>query len=358
MNQTFEYVFPSIKGIQAGNEYYVAMCPMGLIPKIFIFNENELRPELRSQRVLNDNRIPELTRYLLDNDNYVFSALTASIDKEVRFDQIDKSISTMGFLHIPMTTQFIINDGQHRRAAIESALNEKPELADETIAVVFFLDQGLERCQQMFTDLNKHAIRTSRSLNVLYDHRDELSSITRDVVFNSDVFKNLVEMEKNNLSPRSRKLFTLSSIYSAHKALFKDLALKPNDKIDKAIEFWSVIGASLPDWNAVASGEVASSHIRSEYLHSHGIVLHALGVIGNELIKSNESFSVFNDLNNIDWSRQNTKIWEGRAMIGGRVQKSSNHILLTAAYIKECLGLQKTENERVIENKVLIANRS
>ena len=39
-----------------------------------------------------------------------------------------------------MTSRFIINDGQHRRAAIEEALKERPELGDETIAVVFFLD--------------------------------------------------------------------------------------------------------------------------------------------------------------------------------------------------------------------------
>ena len=358
MNQTFEYVFPSIKGIQAGNEYYVAMCPLGVIPKIFNFNESELRPELRSQRVLNENRIPEMTRYILDNENYVFSALTASISDDVQFDQIEQNISNIGLLHIPMTSEFIINDGQHRRAAIEQALKEKPELVDETIAVVFFLDPELERCQQMFTDLNKHAIRTSRSLNILYDHRDDLSAISREVVFNTEIFKNLVEMEKSSLSQRSRKLFTLSSIYSAHKALFKDLSPSYNDAVSFAQELWTIVGSSLLDWGSVASGEVSSSHIRSEYLHSHGIVIHALGIIGNELIKNKESFQIFEKLNTIDWSRENTTIWEGRAMVAGRVQKSSSHILLTASYIKECLGLQKTESEKEIEDKVLMVNRS
>ena len=38
----FEYVFPAIRGIQAGREYYVSMCPLRLIPRIFLFDEDEL----------------------------------------------------------------------------------------------------------------------------------------------------------------------------------------------------------------------------------------------------------------------------------------------------------------------------
>src|SRR5437660_1703187 len=173
---SFEYIFPAIRGIQAGREYYVSMCPLRLIPRIFIFDEDELRPELRAQRILNKARVPEIAGYLLKQvKNYVFSALTASIDGEVRFEPLgsEDDERSVGRLRIPMTAKFVINDGQHRRAGIESALRECPELGDETIAVVFFLDVVLHRCQQMFADLNRYAIRPTTSLNILYDHRDE-----------------------------------------------------------------------------------------------------------------------------------------------------------------------------------------
>ena len=63
------------------------MCPLRLIPRIFLFDEEELRPELRAQRVLNRARIPEIARYILRNPrSYTFSALTASIDGDVRFE--------------------------------------------------------------------------------------------------------------------------------------------------------------------------------------------------------------------------------------------------------------------------------
>lgn len=157
----FCYSFPAIRGIQASREYYVSMCPLKLIPKLFHFDDNEVEPELRAQRVLNKNRIPSIANYIVENkDNYTFSAITASIDGNVEFkpqseEQNDLISLRMGVLTIPMDANFIINDGQHRRAAIEEALKRVPELGEETIAVVFFVDRGLARCQQMFADLNR-----------------------------------------------------------------------------------------------------------------------------------------------------------------------------------------------------------
>ena len=103
------------------------------------------------------------------------------------------------------------------------ALRESPDLGDETIAVVFFLDIGLQRCQQMFADLNRYAIRPSRSIGVLYDHRDEPAEHARLVDLSSPLFRDVVEMERSTLSTRSRKLFTLSAIYNATSALVSGL---------------------------------------------------------------------------------------------------------------------------------------
>ena len=221
----FEYVFPAIRGVQAGREYYVTMCPLRLIPRLFVFDEEELPPEMRAQRSLNKARVPEIARYIVDNPHsYVFSALTASIDADVQFEPFDTEggpAERVGTLTIPMSAKFVINDGQHRRAAIQQALTDNPELGDESIAIVMFLDVGLDRCQQMFADLNRYAIRPARSIGVLYDHRDEMSAITRLVVFRSALFSDLTDMETSNLAARSRKLFTLSALYHATKALLE-----------------------------------------------------------------------------------------------------------------------------------------
>lgn len=348
--------FPVIRGIQAGREYYVTMWTLRMLKQISIFDEHELPPELRAQRVLNKARIPEMASYILDNPkDYIFSAITASIDSEVEFSPISGKAgeNRIGLLKVPMDAKFIINDGQHRRAAILSALEEKPELGSETIAVVFFLDIGLERSQQMFADLNRYAIRPSRSLNVLYDHRNEKARLARLVVMKSEFFKDIVDLEKSSLAQRSRKLFTLSAFYNACADLVEDLGngeLETDANI--AREFWEAVAHQFPSWGQVRAGKTAASEIREGYIHSHGIALQAVGKAGNALLKGNPSGwkSRLKALSQIDWSRKNAKVWEGRAMIGGKVSKVTTNVILTTNVIKQQLGIELDPEEQRVED--------
>ena len=67
----FFHSFSAVRGKQAGRPCYIAMCPMRIIPKIFVFNEEEVPPEIRAQRKLNKGRIPEMANYLINNQkNY------------------------------------------------------------------------------------------------------------------------------------------------------------------------------------------------------------------------------------------------------------------------------------------------
>jgi len=356
---TFGYVFPAIRGIQARREYYASMCPLRLIPKIFLFDEAELAPELRAQRTLNKGRLPEMARYVLNNqDNYVFSAITASIDGEVRFEPLGegREASRVGLLRVPMDARFIINDGQHRRAAIEMALRENPALGDESIAVVFFVDLGLERCQQMFADLNRYAIRPNKSLGVLYDHRDHLARLTKLVVLQSVFFRDIVEMERSTLSLRSRKLFTLSALYNGTSSLLEqaDVAdMAAGTKV--AVEYWEEVAKHFPEWRLVHDRKMVAGDVRRDFIHSHGIVLHALGIVGNALLQScrNGWKARLKGLKKIDWSRANSKLWEGRVMIGGQVSKASRNVTLTTNVIKKTLGLELTPEEHRAEDAFL-----
>lgn len=350
----FEYVFPAIRGLQASREYYVSMCPLRLIPKLFLFNEDELVPELRAQRILNKNRIPELARYITDHPkDYVFSAITVSVNAQLKFRPLDHADRRVGLLHIPMSAQFIINDGQHRRAAIEVALRENPDLADESIAVVFFLDIGLERCQQMFADLNRYAIRPARSLGVLYDHRDDAARLTKLIVLRSAVFRDMVEMERSTLSARSRKLFTLSAIYTANNALVHQIEEQSLDQLaGTALAYWEEIDRHIPEWQQVRDRKLTAGDVRRDFIHSHGIALQALGRIGNALLRSrpNGWKPVLRQLKSFDWSRAKAQLWEGRAMIGGKVSKAGQNVLLTTNLLKTSLGLSLTPEEQRVED--------
>ncbi len=352
----YTYSFPAIRGIQAGREYYTTMCPLRLIPILFSTNPSDLPPEIRAQRETNKSRILPIAKYIVDNpDDYVFSSITASIDGEVSFqpygeDQVGRKIGT---LSVPMEATFLVNDGQHRRAAIEEALYENPELAHETISVVFFVDTGLKRSQQMFADLNRYAVRPTKSLGILYDHRDPLARLVNQMIKEIPIFNGMTETAKSSISNRSRKLFTLSSLYQATK---KFLGYKDNQEISEdekklSFNFWMAVTQNMPDWRDAADRKVAPSELRRDYIHAHGIALQALAIAGNSLVKERPD-TWKNDLEKIkkiDWMRANTKLWEGRALIGGSLNKSQKNVLLTANIIKKNLGLSLNPKEEAVE---------
>jgi DNA sulfur modification protein DndB len=353
------FIFPAVCGVQAGQQYYIAMCPLRLVPKILLFNEDEVPAEMRAQRVLNKARVPEIAAYMVKNKTeYAFSSLTASIDGTVQFKPWDTSDGgrDIGHLVVPLTARMVINDGQHRRAAIEEALKECPELADESISVVFFVDRGLKRSQQLFADLNQHAVRPTRSLGILYNHRDPMAELAKALAEQVPIFHGLTEVEKTTISNRSTKLFTLSSIHQATQALL-NLTPKRNKPTRKesqlALDYWTVLGNVIPEWRMASARELSCAELRANYVHSHGVILHALGIAGSTLINHypDKWADRLKPLAKVDWRRSNSKLWEGRAMLGGKMSKAHMNVTLTAILLKKLLALPLTPEETKVEQQ-------
>jgi DNA sulfur modification protein DndB len=350
------YTFIALRGIQAGREYYTVMCQLSSLPRLFMFDEKQLPPTQRAQRQLNRSRIPAICRYILeDPKNYVFSSITASIDGRVEFIPFSKqgAASKVGHLIVPQSARFLINDGQHRKAAIEEALKKMPEIGSEHISVVFFVDGGLKRSQQMFSDLNKHALRPTMSLSILYNHRESLSRLTKKICDQVPIFNGRIELEKSSISNRSLKLFTLSSLYQATKYLL-GLGQKIGKISEKneilAIHYWTEVSKHMSHWQLVNQGKASAFELRQKYVDVHGIVLQALGIAGRALLEQHpESWRErLTELERIDWSREN-KLWDGRAINTGRITPSAKNVVLVAIVIKKALGLGLGTAEEGIE---------
>jgi DNA sulfur modification protein DndB len=253
-----------------------------------------------------------------------------------------------------MSATFVINDGQHRRAAIQQALAENPALGDETIAIVMFIDVGLQRCQQMFADLNRYAVRPAPSIGVLYDHRDPMAELTRQVVNSNAFLRDATDMENSSLSRRSRKLFTLSAMHTANASLLEGIHEDEfESRVQLASKYWQAVATQFPQWLQASSGEITAGGLREDFIHTHSIVLHALGRVGNALLRKSEDPKVWEQtlkkLKTIDWHRANAAVWEGRATSGGNVSKSRRNVELTTAYIRTTLGLPLPPDEQRAE---------
>lgn len=161
----YAYEFNAIRGIQAGREYFAVNCPLGLVPRILTFN-NVKEAEIGIERRVHKPAALGIARYLIANrHDYVLSSLVASLDGEWRFEKHPDTPSEpqLGRLTVSMSANLLVNDGQHRREAIETALADCPELRNETIPILFYPDPGLQRARTMFLDLSRRASRLAIS---------------------------------------------------------------------------------------------------------------------------------------------------------------------------------------------------
>ena len=316
-----EIKFPALRGKMGGRSYYVLLLPLSVVPRLLTVPDGtELSPEARAQRKLNATRIPEITRYILENeDSWLFSSLTASFDADEDFAPA-KEDPNMGTLTLPLTTELWVNDGQHRRAAIERALREDPTIGDQTISVVLFPSESLERNQQMFSDLNRTVQKTSRSLNIMYDHRDPLNQLTLSLENRVPILRGRVEKESQSLAARSAKLITVSALYDMSAQILggslpdnlPEAALQERE--DQLVEIWQVLSKNLSEWKAIESGDLRPAQARAEYINAHAVFFFAIGSVAGELLKS-ERLDLLAKVSEIDWRRSNTE-WQGVVMLG------------------------------------------
>ena len=344
-----KYQFPAIRGIQAKKEYFVIMCPLKLIPDIFRDENLPLAPPtLRAQRILNKARIPSIKKYILENPtSFVFSSITASIDGDVKFKTSSRNYK-LGILEVPQNAKFVINDGQHRIAAIKEALKVKPELEYETISIVFYIDLGLKRSQQIFTDLNRFTVKPTPSISILFDYRDPLAELSRYLVESVYYFKGLVEYEKTSISNRSNKLFTLNGVYNATKELLgkngKYVNISHGDK-NLAKKFWTKVGDNILEWGLVKEGLITPYDLRRKYIHAHGLFLTVMGKIGNYIFKNRLDLNKYlSNLGNIEWERSHPQ-WEGIALNNGKLSKALINVTKTTEFLLEQLGLHSFDSK-------------
>ncbi len=349
--------FPAMKGTIGGRTYYSCMMPLRVVPKMFTFRDwAEFTPEEREQRVLNQKRIPHISKYITENeDGYLFASITASYKCTVEFSPVpgEESLGTVAMNFDE--AEFVINDGQHRCAAIAHALKENPALGDETISVLLFEYENRDRMQQMFSDLNRFVKKTSKSLDILFDKRDPFSRLTLAVIKQVDVFDGMVDRDAISIGIRSPKLFTLSTMYDANKELLKfhDVAGESEDDEEShheitavAVKFWKAVSENMPQWDAVKTRHMRAMELRQESLASNATIMRAIGGAGAELMRQHPDDweDRLKALTEIDWKKSNPE-WNGICIVAGSVASNRQSRQATKAFAKRALDLPLTDAE-------------
>ncbi len=109
----------------------------------------------------------------------------------------------------------------------------------------------------------------------------------------------------------------------------------------------------MKEWQFVFKKDINPHLFRTDYISSNGVVLEALGLVGNYLYKNNPNDwkEILSNIKYIDWHRSNLDDWQNR-VIGptGRIVKSATYVRLTNNLIKTKLNLPLTNEELKLEN--------
>lgn len=352
-----EFSIPAVRGTQGGHAFYAAMCPISLLPKLFpVGTDQTLTDSHQSFRTVKVSRVREIAREIVaHHDSFHLAAVTITVEHEVRFvtgKSNPKTQLAAGELCIPLEARLTIVDGIHRIYGLQRALKECPSLASECIAMVIHVDPNGSRRGQIFSDVKRHERSSAQSLRIGLDDRDETARLTRDVIAAVHVFVGAIEMEKTAISNRSRNLFTLSALYQANQILLADQKDNPyTDRLKIATEFWIEVAAQIPGWTQIVKGPASPADIRAGYVHCHAIGIAAIARAGRALLAQSPKGwkKRLAKLSSLNWSRSNVALWEGRAMIGGRLSKSSSAVARAGNAVTIHLGLKLSPEEQEIE---------
>ena len=364
-----------IRGTQGNSDFYLSTVPYPVICKLLNTDYLDNTPDKRAQRIITGSRVKKMAEYLLGqkiltktqkkkgatysqpNHDIVIPTLTILIDGELEFEG-----SLLGKLTIGEGSNFLISDGQHRVSGITQALREYPELKG-SVGVQILKYKGLEHAQKVFKDINSNAKAVSKSLTILYDTGNPMTSILKKALAKNKVLNRLVEKERATITQTSSYIWTISAMSVGFKILLN--AMMKNAGIPDEV--------SLEDCNAKQISAIVSEYAKTlnliqeqpKLIGWHG-QYDAIEMRQNRIdcsqVGTQGIFSFLAEypeeipervklLNDIDWARENEQ-WEGVCLADGTLQKypkfvkNIHHLLNTQLDNERYQAKLKAEKEK------------
>ncbi|HYD60291.1 MAG TPA: DNA sulfur modification protein DndB [Noviherbaspirillum sp.] len=377
------YSFPAVRGVQAGRAYYVAQIPYGVLVKLFVFNEEDaVPPQHRAQRILSERRASDIADYVVKNPtDYVLPAITASVSAEMHFEPlaVNGAADRVGILHIPVEATILINDGQHRRKGIEEAIAEKPFLRDETIAVTIFFDQGLERSQQMFADINGKQVKPSSAINALYDRRNPFNAWVLSILDLLPEIGKRIDFENASVAAKSFKLWSLVA-FKKFLSILTGVTERNISEVDNArlveideflVRFFSECHESIPQWADMIDHKMAASDVREQFVIGHAVFLEALAMFARRALFFRETALIGNPADALagivdpalaHWERmaalskivphKDAWMWANRCVVLGKMQKTADGVKSTAAQLLVLADIPLPQDLQQLDNRL------
>lgn len=222
-------VLPALRAKMGDWIYYVTIMNFNEIAKrLSMADEIHTSEGLKTliQREVKD-RTKGIVEYLKSQDQRFFNSLIVGLYggnpkyQEIileKYNDIEEKEmiylnKTFGILRLDGTEKLFAIDGQHRTKAIKDSLKEKPTLGDEENTIIFVAHKndhdGMIRTRRLFSTLNRYAKPVSKSEIIAIDEEDNCAIITRNLVEDFELLKDIVLFNQNrSINNKNKTSFT------------------------------------------------------------------------------------------------------------------------------------------------------
>lgn len=336
------YSMPAVMGSQGGKLMYTVSMSMRVLVRMLRIDDAGSVLE-RSQRKVNPARAKSISNYMLNNPKgYFLPGIIGVVEvptggQAPKFEASEVS-GSVGVLKVGMDSIIKLFDGQHRATGIAKALEKSPELSQDTISITLYTSLSLQERQQAFTDINQNASKPPQGLSDTYNHRDELSTLTMELVKNIDWMQGRVDFATNKPAAQSEFYWSFKQIKDATAIV---LGTKKNFEpyhATIAYDFWSTMGT------AMELQSLGSKH-RETSLFTTTVMLKALASAANEA-ESIGQRHWRHAYQNLVWSRT-SQDFTGRCICPktGKLLANADAVMLASNLILKTMG-QKLNTTR------------
>lgn len=279
--------FPSLRAHMGDWVYYSTLMRFGDVARWItktdqIHSNEHLRDWI--QRELQDNRVNDISNYLLTQPQHFFNAIIVGIHEgdpewypltignspNLGSPGLDEDAkSCMGLLHLKGDEKIFAIDGQHRVAGIVAAISKNAALEEETLCVLFVAHHstidGKQRTRRLFSTVNRNAKPVSKGEIIALDEDDAFAVVTRRLLEEYDglrghrvAFQKYVSINKKNETAVTSILGlyelvqTVShrSVGASQKSLRNFTSSRPSEEIldeiyQQQVAFWEALAVHI-----------------------------------------------------------------------------------------------------------------
>jgi DGQHR domain-containing protein len=318
-------------------------------------------------RPLVPNHVNEIAKYLLETDNYILPSFIFNCKTPIKVFAFGSGVMQFGYAVLPSNVELYVTDGQHRIKAIEKAVQERPELLNDSATVLVVQEDDIDQIHQDFADCAKNK-PISPALLTTFDVSDALSKLTRDISKDLVIFAGRIDKISRTVNEKdSDYLFTMNQLRlgiaeflfgSSQKKTIESCKNQNRHQLklllEKARYFYTEFATHNDGWTLLLKPKSEGlnldlSKLRKERIDFYSVGLQLISRVGHLILFENDFTEeqrnlLIKTLANLDYKRT-TSMWINNLLMddgNGKMTIINNQAAVNKAFR---IAVSEVENQ-------------